>query len=179
MSAGGRACQTCTAIPDLCHCWPRTGAARRDRLTSQRSFKRRRRGNRLGDCVVPKATHQRSQLGRKGRKIVSPRFEPSSGSKSTRRALPPAAAGIRTARRLCTQLLERSGRRFSHKSSNVDGRFACLRALKAEKLALKAYNRVLRIYRDLLLDGVIPDEDEWLRIRAASWLSSAKGNPEL
>lgn len=39
-----------------------------------------------------------------------------------------------------------------------DGNFAFARAIKAENFALAEYNRVLRIFGDLLVQGKIPDE---------------------
>ena len=39
-----------------------------------------------------------------------------------------------------------------------DGSYAYRRALRAETLALREYSRVLRIYQDLAVRGVVPDE---------------------
>ena len=44
--------------------------------------------------------------------------------------------------------------------SDTDGQFALQRALRAERVALAEYNRVRRIYSDLL-KGIMPNEDEW------------------
>ena len=43
----------------------------------------------------------------------------------------------------------------------VDGNFALLKALREENLARQEYNLTLQFYKDLLLNGVIPDEDAW------------------
>ena len=42
----------------------------------------------------------------------------------------------------------------------ADSNFAYRKAIRAESLALREYARVLRIYRDLTVQGVIPDESE-------------------
>ena len=39
-----------------------------------------------------------------------------------------------------------------------DGGFVVHRAMRLENLALKEYGRVLRIFTDLVADGIIPDE---------------------
>ena|SRR5579859_5666214 len=44
--------------------------------------------------------------------------------------------------------------------SMADGNFAFERAVCAENSALAEYNRVLRIYTDLRVNGIIPDESE-------------------
>lgn len=41
--------------------------------------------------------------------------------------------------------------------------FAQQQALRAENVARAEYNRVLRIYTDLVVRGIIPDEAEWLK----------------
>ena len=43
----------------------------------------------------------------------------------------------------------------------ADGQFAFRQALRAENAALAEYNRVLRIYTDLTMNGTVPDEDAW------------------
>ena len=48
-----------------------------------------------------------------------------------------------------------------------DGHFAYQKALKAECLALREYGRVLRVFHDLTVNGIIPNEDEWQKRRAA------------
>ena len=45
---------------------------------------------------------------------------------------------------------------------STDGRYL-QRALHAQTLALKEYQRVLRIYTDLVVHGKIPDEAHWPR----------------
>jgi hypothetical protein len=52
--------------------------------------------------------------------------------------------------------------------SNADGLFAYQRAVQAENSALRDYARVSRIYQDLTVKGVIPDEAEWLKSRGAA-----------
>ncbi len=49
-----------------------------------------------------------------------------------------------------------------------DHQFAHQKALRAESLALQEYKRVLRIVTDLTVNGIIPDEGEWLKAQAAS-----------
>jgi hypothetical protein len=51
----------------------------------------------------------------------------------------------------------------------ADGNFAFQKALLAENFALAEYNRVLRIYTDLIAHGIIPDEDDWLKHKGAGW----------
>lgn len=46
---------------------------------------------------------------------------------------------------------------------SADGRFAFQQALRAENNALAEYNRLLRIFTDLIVDGTIPDENDWLK----------------
>ena len=43
--------------------------------------------------------------------------------------------------------------------ASADGHFAFQRAIRAEYIALSEYNRVLRVYTDLLVAGKIPDEE--------------------
>jgi len=50
----------------------------------------------------------------------------------------------------------------------ADGQFAFRQALRAENAALAEYNRVLRIYTDLTMNGTVPDEDAWHGRKAAS-----------
>jgi hypothetical protein len=45
--------------------------------------------------------------------------------------------------------------------------FAHNKAVRAEDIALAEYNRVLRVYTDLTVDGIIPDESEWLKAQPA------------
>jgi hypothetical protein len=45
--------------------------------------------------------------------------------------------------------------------------FAHHKALRVENLALRHYNHVRRIYTDLMVNGVIPDESEWHKAQAA------------
>ena len=49
----------------------------------------------------------------------------------------------------------------------ADGRFAFQKALRAENLALAEYRRVLRIFRDLVVSGKTPDEEEWRKAAGA------------
>ena len=48
----------------------------------------------------------------------------------------------------------------------VDGDFALQRAVKAENDALREYNRLLRIFTDLV-DGIVLDEPDWPKGQAA------------
>jgi hypothetical protein len=43
----------------------------------------------------------------------------------------------------------------------VDGDFAARRAIKLESAALREYARILRIFTDLVVKGVVPDEADW------------------
>lgn len=43
-----------------------------------------------------------------------------------------------------------------------DGDYAYRKALHSENSALAEYNRVLRIFADLNVNGKIPDEEDWL-----------------
>jgi len=43
--------------------------------------------------------------------------------------------------------------------SSPDGHYAYRQAIRAERLALQEYARVRRIYDDLMVRGIIPDED--------------------
>ena len=43
--------------------------------------------------------------------------------------------------------------------STADGDFAYRRAIREERLALREYARVRRIYQDLTVNGIIPNED--------------------
>lgn len=45
----------------------------------------------------------------------------------------------------------------------ADGNYAYRQALRAENAALSEYHRILRIFSDLTLRGIIPDEGEWLK----------------
>jgi hypothetical protein len=59
--------------------------------------------------------------------------------------------------------------RFAHsapRKTSICSRTARLSVLR--NVALTEYNCVLRIYADLILDGIIPDEAEWLNAQAAS-----------
>lgn len=47
-----------------------------------------------------------------------------------------------------------------------DHSFAFKKALKAENYALTEYERLLRIYTALTVDGVTPDEGDWLKAQA-------------
>ena len=44
--------------------------------------------------------------------------------------------------------------------SAADGQYALQRAVRAENVALREYNHVLKIYADLL-KGIIPNVDDW------------------
>ena len=44
--------------------------------------------------------------------------------------------------------------------SSADGHFAYRQAVKEEMVALQEYARVQRIYQDLTVYGIIPDDDE-------------------
>jgi hypothetical protein len=46
-----------------------------------------------------------------------------------------------------------------------DSSYAYRQAITAETLALQQFNRVLRIFGDLIINGVIPDEEDWRRNR--------------
>lgn len=48
-------------------------------------------------------------------------------------------------------------------AQSPDGNFARLQAVRAESLAFRKYNRVLRLFTELVESGKIPDEAEWLR----------------
>jgi hypothetical protein len=48
-----------------------------------------------------------------------------------------------------------------------DGHFAYQKALRAESIALREYGRVLKVFHDLTVNGIIPNEDEWQKRRAA------------
>jgi len=49
----------------------------------------------------------------------------------------------------------------------VDGNLMLQRAIRAENEALQEYNRVLRIFMDLVVDGIIPEEPGWHKRQAA------------
>jgi hypothetical protein len=58
-----------------------------------------------------------------------------------------------------------------HSSGDIpenERQFARYAALRAENIALAMYNRVLRIYKNLAVNGIVPDEDEWLKSQAAN-----------
>lgn len=55
--------------------------------------------------------------------------------------------------------------------------FAHAKALRAENFALDEYNRVLRIYTGLTVNGFIPDESEWLKAQAEG--ASGSDNPTI
>jgi hypothetical protein len=44
--------------------------------------------------------------------------------------------------------------------------FSYQHGLRAESLALAEYRRILRIFTDLVTNGMIPDESEWLKVHA-------------
>jgi hypothetical protein len=44
-------------------------------------------------------------------------------------------------------------------------RFAHTKAVRQENFALRKYNHVLCIYTDLMVNGLIPNEDEWRQLR--------------
>lgn len=46
--------------------------------------------------------------------------------------------------------------------------FAYEKAVGGENFAFAEYNRVLRIYGDLTVKGIIPDETAWLKAQAAN-----------
>lgn len=52
---------------------------------------------------------------------------------------------------------------FPLDDTSSDGQFARQEALRAENVALAEYNRVLRIFTDLVIREEIPDEDQWHR----------------
>ena len=58
----------------------------------------------------------------------------------------------------------------------ADGHFAFRQALRAESAAFSEYNLVLRIFSDLALRGIVPDEAEWLKAQAAN-RSGRDGEP--
>ena len=49
----------------------------------------------------------------------------------------------------------------------ADGDFAFQKAIDAENAALREFDRVLRIFTDLVVRGIIPDESEWVKRQAA------------
>lgn len=49
-----------------------------------------------------------------------------------------------------------------------DGRAAYENALRAQKAALADFKRVLRLFTDFVIDGKIPDEEEWQKYKAAA-----------
>lgn len=51
--------------------------------------------------------------------------------------------------------------------SRAEGKFAWQEAVRTESLARREYNRVRAIYRNLAINGAIPDEGEWLKAQAA------------
>src|SRR5215831_3713036 len=52
--------------------------------------------------------------------------------------------------------------------SRAEGKFAYQEAVRAESLAQREYNGLRRVYRDLTINGVIPDDGDWLQAQAAS-----------
>ena|SRR5690242_6480677 len=50
---------------------------------------------------------------------------------------------------------------------SADGQFALQKALQAESFASAEYRRVLRIFTALVMEGIVPDETEWLKRKAA------------
>ena len=48
---------------------------------------------------------------------------------------------------------------------NSDGHYAYQKAIRSESSALREYARVLRIFTELTVHGVIPDEAAWLKSR--------------
>lgn len=50
----------------------------------------------------------------------------------------------------------------------TDGQYALQRALRAENIALQEYNRVLRIYTDLVKGIRVPSDDDWPLSKRAS-----------
>lgn len=60
---------------------------------------------------------------------------------------------------------EEIARDFPAKERNADGHFAHQRALTAENLALEEYDRILRIYTNLIVNGILPDPNEWRKAR--------------
>ena len=48
---------------------------------------------------------------------------------------------------------------FALDEPSPDGQLAYERAVRAQNAALAEYNRVLRTFSDLVIDGKIPDED--------------------
>jgi len=44
-----------------------------------------------------------------------------------------------------------------------DQHYAYRKALRAERFALAEYSKVLRIFTDLVVNGTIPDEAEWMK----------------
>lgn len=49
-----------------------------------------------------------------------------------------------------------------------DGHFAFQRAIKAERFALPEYIRILRLFSDLVMNGIVPDEDAFRRAQATN-----------
>lgn len=49
-----------------------------------------------------------------------------------------------------------------------DGRDAYQNALRAQKAAVADFKRVLRFFTDFVIDGKIPDEEEWQKYKAAA-----------
>ncbi len=52
------------------------------------------------------------------------------------------------------------------------------KAFRGEHFARAEYKRVLRIYTDLTMNGVIPDETAWLEAQAASASGGSEGDSE-
>ena len=50
---------------------------------------------------------------------------------------------------------------FPDARANTEGDVALQRVLRAESAALAHYVRVLRVFTDLVIDGIVPDEDAW------------------
>ncbi len=54
-----------------------------------------------------------------------------------------------------------------------ESRYAYQRAVRLENAALAEYNRVLRIYTELIDRGTVPDEDDWQRRQGTPGSGSA------
>ena len=52
-------------------------------------------------------------------------------------------------------------RDFPFADTAADGHFAYRHAIGLENVTIAEYNRVLRIFADLVHRGIVPDENEW------------------
>jgi len=59
---------------------------------------------------------------------------------------------------------------------NADGHYAYQKAMRSENSALREYACILRIYTDLIVHGVVPDEARWVKSRSAQ--AGSQDRPE-